>query len=158
MDDESEEELEEDDEPEVEDEPEEPKVSHRQPFSVRKPIIPPETVAAVKEEFSHFYSIDEEEAPEKPDKSMGAQRVPGKPKAPLRRKKDRPAFSLNDRFLYTREIFKGDPDAFNRAIEKITTFSRYEDAESHFRQSLGLEPSKNETDKAFLKMIKSYLG
>lgn len=154
----------------------------------RKPILPPETVAAVKEEFSLFYSLDEDEesrmeskagrpgrransaettkplVPEKQKRQNPVNTTETQPrkaglKSPIGRKKEgRPKFSLNDRFLYTRELFNGDANAFNEAIEKISTFERYGDAEAYFMKELALDPSKSETHKAFLKMIKSFLS
>lgn len=163
-----------------------PKIQH--PFTRRKPILPPETVAAVKEEFSLFYSLDEDEesrmeskagkpgrranstettkplVPEKQKRHNPANTTETQPrkaglKSPISRKKEgRPKFSLNDRFLYTRELFNGDANAFNAAIDKISTFERYEDAEVYFMKELSLDPSKSETHKVFLKMIKSFLA
>ena len=156
-------------------------------FTRRKPILPPETVAAVKEEFSLFYSLDEDEesrmeskagrpgrransaettkplVPEKQKRHNPVNTTETQPrkavlKSPIGRKKEgRPKFSLNDRFLYTRELFNGDASAFNTAIDKISTFERYGDAEAYFMKELALDPSKSETHKAFLKMIKSFL-
>ena len=157
-------------------------------FTRRKPILPPETVAAVKEEFSLFYSLDEDEesrmeskagrpgrrvnsaettkplVPEKQKRHNPVNTTETQPrkaglKSPIGRKKEgRPKFSLNDRFLYTRELFNGDANAFNSAIDKISTFERYEDAEVYFMKELSLDPSKSETHKVFLKMIKSFLA
>ena len=133
-------------------------------FSQRKSVLPPDTLAAVKEEFSLFYSLDEEDekndevdtqdTEEKKERPQPAEQKP-KREFKTENKGKRPVFSLNDRFLYTRELFKGDASAFNEAINKITTFDNYEEAESYFTESLELDPERSETDKAFLKMIKA---
>lgn len=133
-------------------------------FSQRKSVLPPDTLAAVKEEFSLFYSLDEEEekndeedtqdSEEEKERPQPAEQKP-KREFKTENKGKRPVYSLNDRFLYTRELFKGDASAFNEAINKIPTFDNYEEAESYFTESLELDPERSETDKAFLKMIKA---
>ena len=120
----------------------------RRQFTERKQVIPEETVKAVKEEFSPFYNLDEEETP--------TQQLP---KWPQKRDiKNKPKFSLNDRFLFTRELFGGDGKAFNEAIDKLTTFSNLSEAESYFVRTLSLDPDNNETHDSFLRMVTAYFA
>lgn len=156
------------------------------PFSLSSPVLPQPSPANVKDDSSRFYSL-EEERPQKSPGNPASQnkkpireklyeasrravneingtmtpphikpRVPGKP--PVKGQNKKPTFTLNDRFLYTREIFEGNASAFKAAIEKITTFTNYNDAKNHFVKELGLKPNRKEADKAFLNMIKLYFG
>ena len=43
----------------------------------------------------------------------------------------RTAISLNQRFMFTRELFDGDSQAFNQALDKLDTFSTYEEASQY---------------------------
>lgn len=119
-------------------------------------IIPKETVEAIEDQLSRFYSLDDDDEDEE-------EILPPLPTEEKEEKKptarsERPLFSLNDRFLYTREIFRGNVAAFNAAIDRIMTFDTYEEAEKHFMTELELNPEQNETDRAFLAMIKTYIG
>lgn len=116
-------------------------------------VIPKETVAAIEDQLSRFYSIDDNE-----DDEENLPILPGQPSEEPEKRTLRPSFSLNDRFLYTRELFKGDASAFNAAIDKIVTFDTFKEAESYFMAQLGLNPAQRETDKAFLAMIKAFLS
>lgn len=135
--------------------------SPKKQFPLKKTVIPPETVAAIKEEFSHFYSLadDEEEQKSNPLENPPAKEISKESEKPIiTKRKAAPSFSLNDRFLYTRELFKGDASAFKAAIEKISRFDNYEEAEAYFITNINLDPETRETDKAFLYMIKTYLS
>lgn len=45
----------------------------------------------------------------------------------------RAAISLNQRFMFTRELFDGDSQAFNQALDKLDTFNTYEEAYQYTR-------------------------
>ncbi len=49
-------------------------------------------------------------------------------------------FSINDRFLYARELFGGDVRNFDRAINDVITFDSYDEAEEYFVSEWGMDP------------------
>lgn len=77
------------------------------------------------------------------------------PNIPARRK---PKYSLNDKFLYTRELFKGDAGAFNKAIDKISASANVEEAEKYLRDRLHITPEGGETAEAFVNMVRKFLS
>lgn len=72
---------------------------------------------------------------------------------PVNINRERPVFSLNDRFLYIREYFNGDAKAFDKAINRLDRFDAYRDAENYFVDEVGVDPETDE-GKAFLESIR----
>ncbi len=62
------------------------------------------------------------------------------------------AIGINDRFLYQRELFKGNKLAFDAAIETINAAASYNQAYQYLRQSFGWDES-DPTVEAFLKAV-----
>ncbi len=62
------------------------------------------------------------------------------------------AIGINDRFLYQRELFKGNKMAFDAAIETINAASSYEQAYQYLRQSFNWDET-DPTVEAFLKAV-----
>ncbi|MDE6009950.1 MAG: hypothetical protein K2F87_00690 [Muribaculaceae bacterium] len=51
-----------------------------------------------------------------------------------------PVFSLNDRFLYSRELFGGRVTDFETALKEIASMESYEEAEEYFITERGFNP------------------
>ncbi len=62
------------------------------------------------------------------------------------------AIGINDRFLYQRELFKGNKMAFDAAIETINAASSYEQAYQYLKQSFNWDET-DPTVEAFLKAV-----
>jgi hypothetical protein len=61
--------------------------------------------------------------------------------------------SLNDRFLFQRELFHNDREEMNSMLARLNAFNNYEDAESYLREQSGWN-FDNPTVKDFLRVIK----
>ena len=66
------------------------------------------------------------------------------------------AFSLNDRFLYIRELFGGSAKAFDDAMDVLSGMSDMREAEQYFYDECNLEP-ENATVADFMKSVSRYL-
>ena len=67
------------------------------------------------------------------------------------------AISLNDRFLFINELFKGDEAMFERSVKTINAFSIYPEAEFWIRRELLLKmgwDEKSATVKQFSQLVK----
>lgn len=62
------------------------------------------------------------------------------------------AIGINDRFLYQRELFKGDKMAFDAALETVNLAASYSQACSYLRQTFGWDET-DPTAEAFLKAV-----
>lgn len=67
-----------------------------------------------------------------------------------------PVFSLNDRFLFLRELFDGDATSFNTALNRIASSSGIEEATEYLKLECGLTPDDSDTDARFLYVIEEY--
>lgn len=89
-----------------------------------------------------FYVLDDDEPTvEIPRRSKGIGR-------------HKPVFSLNDKFLFIRELFDGDAGAFNKAVDVASGFDSYDEAENFLTKNYHLNPD-NDTDERFLSIIRS---
>ncbi|MDE6235493.1 MAG: hypothetical protein K2M56_07070 [Muribaculaceae bacterium] len=61
-------------------------------------------------------------------------------------------FSINDRFLYARELFGGDLKNFDRAIDEIITLDSYDEAEEYLVTEWDLDP-ESPSGMKFLSII-----
>jgi hypothetical protein len=77
-----------------------------------------------------------------------SERLKSKPISSLKE-----AIGLNDRFIFTREIFKGDKEAFNKAIAEIENSRNFEEAKSYLSK-WGTDPDGNETFIQLLELVK----
>lgn len=66
-----------------------------------------------------------------------------------------PSFSINDRFLYIREIFGGDGKAFDREMDRLDEFEDYDEAEQYFLEEYSLDPEAPSVVD-FLAIIERY--
>ena len=62
------------------------------------------------------------------------------------------AIGINDRFLYQRELFKGNKLAFDAAVETVNAATSYNQAYQYLRQSFGWDET-DPTVEAFLKAV-----
>lgn len=67
------------------------------------------------------------------------------------------AFSLNDRFLFTRELFGGSRRDFDDALSRVAGMESIEEAEQYFFDELGFDP-KDETVADFMNIVAGYLS
>lgn len=61
-----------------------------------------------------------------------------------------PIFSINDRFLYSRELFGGRIADFEDALKDVASMENYEEAEEYFISELGFNPE--------LPVVQSFLA
>lgn len=106
---------------------------------------------AKSEEAFTFYALEDDEEEKSAKVKMS---VPGSVKRKHRRKL--PGFSLNDRFLFIRELFEGDAASFNKALNKIASYDSYEDAENYLVSDICPDSENSETQGRFLKIIEDY--
>ena len=66
------------------------------------------------------------------------------------------AIGINDKFLYIREIFNGDPLSYNEAIAKLNKVDNLPDAKAVIMSYTG-ESEENETVKQLLDLVKRKL-
>lgn len=66
-----------------------------------------------------------------------------------------PIFSLNDHYLYIRELFGGNANAYNSAMNTLATLENYEEAEEYFIDEYDWD-MENETVESFLANIAEY--
>jgi hypothetical protein len=64
----------------------------------------------------------------------------------------RSAIGINDRFLFTRELFDGDPEMFNTAVTKLDSLEDIKDAVVYLRDNFKWK--KNETSLKFVELVK----
>lgn len=75
--------------------------------------------------------------------------------APASSKK--PSFSLNDHFLFIRELFGGDSEEFNRAMNNLASLDSFDEAEEFFFAEYDWD-SENETTQSFMNCIFNYFN
>lgn len=63
------------------------------------------------------------------------------------------SISLNDRFLFQRELFNNDREAMNAMMAMLNSFENYEDAEAYLRRNTSWD-FEDQTVKDFLYAIK----
>ena len=69
------------------------------------------------------------------------------------------AIPLNDRLLYTSELFAGDGKAFEEALATLNTVRNFEEARDFIVQSCAVyytwtEKKRLDTAKAFIKLVR----
>lgn len=93
-----------------------------------------------EEEESTFYMLEDNEEFDKP----------------VAKEKKPPVFSLNDRFLFTRELFDGDAADFKAVISSIARFGSFSQARDYLMGECRINPEASETASRFLDIIESY--
>lgn len=67
----------------------------------------------------------------------------------------KPAFCINDRFRFRRELFGNSDAAFNSAMDLVATMDDYQEAEDYFLADLGWDTEKPEV-MDFMAIIRTY--
>ena len=67
----------------------------------------------------------------------------------------KPAFCVNDRFRFKRELFNNSDSEFDRTMDIVATMENYEEAEQYFFGELGWN-SEDESVVDFMAIISSY--
>lgn len=80
-----------------------------------------------------------EEAPKYEEKPRTTARTAEKPVAT---KNLRQYFSLNDRFLYARELFHGDMKMFDNTLRQLDGIEKFQDVEEYFFKELDWDPDQ----------------
>ena len=76
--------------------------------------------------------------------------------APVRKERtDKPAFCLNDRFSFRRELFANSDAEFSSAMNMIAAMESYEEAEEYFIDQLGWD-MENQEVVDFMEIIRGY--
>ena len=106
----------------------------------------------VKSDDSPYYNLDDEED-EYP--AFRSER-PNRNDRQSHKRRKLPVFSLNDRFLFMRELFDGDAAVFNTVLNRIATSADFEQAQDYLIGECGLNPEEQATDQRFLDIIRLY--
>ena len=96
--------------------------------------------------FIALESDEDEESEEAKDLHNKKMTDPNAPK---------PAFCINDRFRFRRELFNNSDSAFNSAMDLVATMDDYEEAEDYFIGDLGWDLEKPEV-MDFMAIIRNY--
>ncbi|MDE6409060.1 MAG: hypothetical protein K2K81_02290 [Muribaculaceae bacterium] len=99
-----------------------------------------------EEEEPVFVANDEEEQEEK---------KPVRAKLSVDTASPKPAFCINDRFRFRRELFNDSDAEFNSAMDLVATMEDYEEAEDYFIGDLGWDFEKPEV-MDFMAIIRNY--
>ncbi len=70
----------------------------------------------------------------------------------------RSAITLNQRFMFTRELFNGDSQAFNQALDKLDSFNTYDEAYQYTKGSYAQQyewEMDSEESQEFLQILQS---
>ena len=158
------------------DEPQEPEqvVYEPEPVMVNDEPVPepdPELVPEAEDEPIAPESFIEEDTLPEPEDEMPLPPLPTdfpevieEPAAPIRvdekfqrnlSKDIRKAFSVNDRFLYQRELFAGSASAMDTALDHIEMMSSYGNAELYFYSQLHWD-RENEVVQDFMNIVRNH--
>lgn len=75
----------------------------------------------------------------------------------ITRPANKPAFTLNDRFRFRRELFSNSDAEYSSAMNLIASMESYEEAEEYFLDELGWSLENPEV-KDFMDIIQKYFG
>lgn len=120
--------------------------------SVVKPMAP-------REDFQ-FYALEEE--PEEVEVEVREPATPTEPEvrnvAPESASKRVAApCSLNDKFLFIREIFSGSGSRFDNALAELARFENADEAVAYFEGKYDIDP-ESEAGERFLDMVRNNAG
>lgn len=102
------------------------------------------------------YVVDEEvEDPKEETSSESEEEEESLTSETFVEKKREPVFSLNDRFLFIREIFCGDAKAFAHEMARLDDFDDYDEAEQYFLEEYTLDPDSPAAQN-FLSVVERY--
>lgn len=119
--------------------------------------VVPEPIEPVLEEPIET-AVEESDAEELMDMEMAGIDVPAEPGTEPKKEnveKRKPVFCINDRFRFRRTLFNGSDCEFNAAVDKISRFDNYDEAEKYFIGELGWEPESEDVSD-FMELLKIY--
>lgn len=138
-----------------------------EPIPEPDPELLPEDDRELPDITVEFIEAEDNTVPE-PEEEMPIPPVPTEfpvaEEAPLRvdeklqrnlSKDIRKAFSINDRFLFQRELFAGSASAMNTAIEHIEMMTSYGNAELYFYSQLHWD-RENEVVQDFMNIVRNH--
>lgn len=138
-----------------------------EPVPEPDPEVLPEDDRDLEDITVEFIEAEDNTVPE-PEEEMPIPPVPTEfpevDEAPLRvdeklqrnlSKDIRKAFSINDRFLFQRELFAGSASAMNTAIEHIEMMRSYGNAELYFYSQLHWD-RENEVVQSFMSIVRNH--
>lgn len=124
------------------------------PAPAQPKIEPSEPSAQPKIDSSDSSDLADKEPSDSSDSSDLADKEPSvKPEVIVPKK---PPFSLNDRFLFTRELFGGDRRAFESALTRVASMDSYEEADDYFFYHCGWD-RESPVAKDFMAVIQKIL-
>lgn len=106
----------------------------------------PEIEDTADEDYVEEYEIGDDEFEKKPEKIIGHNPHTTKP-----------AFTLNDRFRFRRELFGNSDAEYSSAMDLIASMDSYEEAEEYFLDELGWSLENPEV-KDFMDIIQKYFA
>ena len=98
---------------------------------------------------------DGDDAALAPEMEVESESVVSAPVSSHRSAPGTPVFSINDRFLYSRELFGGRVADFEAALKEVATMESFEEAEEYLTSEWGLDP-ESQTVADFLAVISNY--
>lgn len=131
----------------------EPEAEHIE-MQAEEPVKEPLEEEAVKEAvpekeaFESYYIIEDDE------EERSERRILRRHHRNERSKK-KPVFSLNDRFLFIRELFDGDASKFNMVTDRLGDFDDYDSAQDYLIREYNITPER-ETDERFLAIVEAF--
>lgn len=135
------------------------------PFVVNSPQAPEQAPVAepvdepVDEDFTPTVTDPISVAPD-PEPTIAPVYSPKPPVEPqatasLRRIPIRNYFTINDKYLFRREVFDGDEQAFEDTLDLFEAMHSFAEAEEYFYDDLMLD-RENEDVKAFMSIVQNY--
>ena len=98
---------------------------------------------------------DGDDAALAPEMEVESESVVSAPVSSHRSAPGTPVFSINDRFLYSRELFGGRVADFEAALKEVASMESFEEAEEYLTSEWGLDP-ESQTVADFLAVISNY--
>ncbi len=78
------------------------------------------------------------------------QAAPARPRMPIRN-----FFTINDKYLFRREVFDGDEQAFEDTLDLFAAMNSFDEAKEYIYDDLMLDP-QNQDVKSFMEIIETY--
>lgn len=120
-------------------------------------LLEDEEAEQAQEEPTTYYAIEDEDeetvVPEVPRRER--KRSGGVPEM-KRVVRKLPVLSLNDRYLFLRELFGGDTIRFGEALNGVADCDTFGEARELLTEEYGLNPDTEEPDGRFLTIIEDY--
>ncbi len=118
------------------------------PVEVPRPSAPPPVPVAASSPSGLDVLFEEKQAKELSEKLAES------PIADLKK-----AIALNDRLMYTSELFAGDGKAFENTLESLNSFTHFEDARNYLVQHCAVQyawtdKKRLDSAKAFIKLVR----